>query len=120
MDGSTPSRMSADLLVFYLLLATLFAFVIATAAIGWVVQRARARSREINDQISGIHRRLDRQESESEYRTHRRAQLDSLILAESEVQFALAKGDLPAASTVKLLGHIQDLREALLLPERGA
>ena len=120
--------MPADLTLLYLGLATLLALWIATVAAGWrALQRARERSREINDQIVAIHRRLDRQQQDSERqqrdserRSHRQAQLDRLSHAEREVQLAQARGDLPAASTIKLLGHVQDLKEALLVSEAEA
>ena len=113
--------MPADLTLLYLGLATLLALWVATVAAGWrALQRARERSREINDQIVAIHRRLDRQQQDSERRFHRQAQLDRLSHAERELQLAQARGDLPAASTIKLLGHVQDLKEALLLSEPEA
>ncbi len=113
--------MPADLTLLYLGLATLLALWIATVAAGWrALQRARGRSREINDQIVAIHQRLDRQQQDWERRSHRQAQLDRLSHAEREVQLSQARGDFPAASTIKLLGHVQDLKEALLVSEPDA
>ncbi len=120
--------MPADLTLLYLGLGTLLAFWIATVAAGWrALQRARERSREINGQIVAIHERLDRQQLDSERqqqdaerRSRRQAQLDRLSHAEREVQLAQARGDLPAASTIKLLGHVQDLREAMLTSDPEA
>ncbi len=113
--------MPADLTLLYLGLATLLTLWIATVAAGWrALQRARGRSHEINDQIVAIHQRLDRQQQDWERRSHRQAQLDRLSHAEREVQLAQARGDLPAASTTKLLGHVQDLKEALLVSEPEA